>query len=773
MFKIFSKYNVSVLLLVLVVSLCSAIEAATVDITSFGAVGTGNEADASTNVTAFADAIAAAGDGGTVIAPPGVYYINAKIDLFQRENLTLDGYGATIKRVSTGNPSKMDMIGLYYGGDGCVIQGFSIDGNRSDSTSSPYSSGIVSLTAIDFTVKDCDIKNCSFDGVYITAEYMSSGAINRKKGYGTIDNCNITNNHRNGVSITDSSGGCVIKNSSFAGNDLHAIDVEPNFGHTKNHTIANCTFDDDNLVLYTTHQEHTLVWDVTVEDCNFVNGANLNCYASRNIVASNNTFLGGGAIFFNGFYPSQDGQGKITLAGNSVAGVTNNGINLLANSSFESWSSGIPNNWTGTGTGTYQIASSALRALDAATAVFLTATAGTATLKQAVSVTAGKHYTFGGYISREAISGSANPPYTSVNFLDAGNAILKSIDLRAYYEYAKYGIYEKAMAITQAPAGTVTAEVIVGVGNPGSFSAFFDGLFFYEGVGPDGGDLTLANEKVMRFDFGQQGDTPAPDYLHVDLMTTYGYDPNTDLTYGIFGPGTAGVTADDHSSWQTRKTPTDLTLTGLRFPNANFPYETGFELEVPNGTYLVTVFAGNVAWNNTGRIMMEGGGGAEGLRYSATDNPANLYMVDVFPDIDPGPGTSDGILTWTQDQNYTKHGALYFGQIKTWGYNNDNPYLSAAEGLYLQDQSVTITDGKLTVYGISYNGETEVLLNYIEVVKEPVLPPVNCNEVWQNDFGLSADLDQDCHVGLDDLGEFLNNWLVCNDPLEPGCIRNY
>ena len=767
MFKLFLKKGVSVSLFILVVLVCPVIEAATVNVASYGAVGTGNEANASVNVTAFANAIAAAGDGGTVIVPAGVYYMNGTISLAGRTNLTLDGYGATIKRVSTGNPDKMNMIEMYYGGDGCVIKGLTIDGNRSDDTSSPWSFGILILTAVDFVVKDCNIKNCSYDGILIDADYMQSGLINRKRCYGTIENCNITNNHRNGLAITDSSGGCVVKNCYFAGNDLFGLDIEPDRHHTTKHTITDSTFDGDHLSLYGSDPAKILVWDTTVEDCSFINGANFRCYGTRNITAANNTFSGGGTILFNGAYDTQDGQGKITLIGNSIEGVTNNGINLLTNASFDSWTNGTPNNWIAAGTGTYKIESSSMRALAGTMATHLTATSGTVALKQVISVTAGKQYTFGGYISRDAVSGTAYP-IISVNFLNSSNSVLKNVDLRAYYEYAKYGIYEKVMAITQAPTGAVSAEVIVGGENSGSFNAYFDGLFFFDGVGPDGGDLTLTGNKVMRFDLGRQGDTPAPDYIHVDSTTSYGYDANTGWTYGIFGT----ASEDYWGSWQTRNTPDELALNGLRFQNYDWDFLSGFELQVPNGTYLVTVFAGNIAWNNTGMIMMEGGGGPENLRYSVGVKSDNLYMVDVNPNKDIN-GDSDGYLTWTQDQNYEKHGALYYGRVATWGYNSNNPYFSAAEGLYLQDQPVTVTDGKLTVYGLTYDSEIQLLLNYIEVIKAPSLPPVSCSEVWQNGFGLSGDLNQDCHVDLRDIADFVANWLVCNDPDKLGCIRNY
>ena len=222
---------------------------------------------------------------------------------------------------------------------------------------------------------------------------------------------------------------------------------------------------------------------------------------------------------------------------------------------------------------------------------------------------------------------------------------------------------------------------------------------------------------TVKFDFGGTAATAAPGYIHVDETMVYGAQNIGGLDYGILG----SATADDWSGWWTRNTETSLALTGLRFTN-NWNMSTGFQMEVPNGTYTVTVFAGNIAWDNTGMIMMEGGGGGEGLRYSVGVKSDNLYMVDVNPNKDIN-GDSDGYLTWTQDQNYEKHGTLYYGRVPTWGYNGNHPYFSAAEGLYLQNQSVTVTDGTLWVGGVTYNGEAQLLLNYVEITGEGIVVP--------------------------------------------------
>ena len=750
--------------------------AATVNVVTHGAVGTGNEADAATNQTAFAAAIAAANSGDTVYFPPGVYYLDGDVSVptrgisVNKAGLTLDGYGATIKRV-TSDATSLVMIGWGWGDNGSVIQGLTIDGNRSVYEGGCF--GIYASHSTNLTIIDCSIINNSSDGIYISAEHDDTYGPNYKKGYATIENCTITNNYRNGLSITNSSGGCVVKNSDFKDNDLHGLDIEPEWHHTSNHLITGCTFDNDRLSLYGT-EPTARPWGITIEDCVFINGSELVSHLAMDITATNNTFTGaGGSIFFNGYYGGEFYSGKIALTGNSVEGITNNGINLLSNSSFDSWAAGTATSWAAVGTGTYIIESSEARALEGVKSAHLSAAGGTAELKQTIAITAGNYYTFGGYISRGPISGSTYPSI-SVKFLDGGSSVLKTVEVRAFYEYEKYAIYEKVMGIVEAPVGAVNAEMIVGSETSGSFDAYFDGLFFFEGVGPDGGDLTETDDKVMRFDFGQKPgvtpgfDSPAPGYIHVDSTTAYTFDPDTGLTYGVFGDANS-ISEFSHAAFQTRHSGTWLSVDGLRFNNADGLSSSGFELEVPNGTYLVTVAGGSISTNLKGYLVVEG----QAYFGDPNSENMNLYMVDVNPDQDGG-GVPDGFLTWTQDQKFGKHAPVsaLFG-VQTWGMGSvsiDQELYDAAEFLYLQDQPITVTDGKLTVYGVSTTEsgtEVSYLLSFLEVV---AVSPQNCNQVQEFGFGFLGDFNQDCVVDIADLVEMVNNWLVCNMPNDLNCI---
>ena len=266
------------------------------------------------------------------------------------------------------------------------------------------------------------------------------------------------------------------------------------------------------------------------------------------------------------------------------------------------------------------------------------------------------------------------------------------------------------------------------------------------------------NGEVWRFDFGRQGDTPASGYIHVDSTTTYGYDTDTGWTYGVVG---TVIDEDYWGAWWSRNTADELALNGLRFDNDGGGV-SGFELEVPNGEYLVTIGAGNAGWNITGKIYAEGG------FYSATVNSDNLYILDVNPDKLPPddptyPNEPDGYLTWTLSQDYEQHGVLYYGQIPTWGMNNQNPdYYMAAELLYLKNQPITVTDGKLTVFG---HGGSQVytLLNFLEVV------PNTCQGIIEAGYGLKGDLSSDCQIEVTDFALFAAKWQMCNDPADPNC----
>jgi len=59
-----------------------------------------------------------------------------------------------------------------------------------------------------------------------------------------------------------------------------------------------------------------------------------------------------------------------------------------------------------------------------------------------------------------------------------------------------------------------------------------------------------------------------------------------------------------------------------------------------------------------------------------------------------------------------------------------------------------------------------------EPISDTVQVTVNaptCEDVKNDGLNLANDLDGDCYVGLSDLKIILENYLMCNDPLDPSC----
>lgn len=51
--------------------------------------------------------------------------------------------------------------------------------------------------------------------------------------------------------------------------------------------------------------------------------------------------------------------------------------------------------------------------------------------------------------------------------------------------------------------------------------------------------------------------------------------------------------------------------------------------------------------------------------------------------------------------------------------------------------------------------------------------PESCSEAQTLGYGVSADLNKDCKVNLDDLAGFVGKWLNCNNPVNPDCYLSW
>ena len=208
-------------------------------------------------------------------------------------------------------------------------------------------------------------------------------------------------------------------------------------------------------------------------------------------------------------------------------------------------------------------------------------------------------------------------------------------------------------------------------------------------------------------------------------------------------------------SW-TERSASDLSLSYVSFPDEPPGGVAGFEVELLNGLYYVTVGGGNVGYDSSVRMAVEGN-----VYRADDDSKENLYILDVAPE----PVGSRGPLKWDLSQDLDKHGAPVSGRVRTWGAYESHPsYYTFAELLYLKDQIVEVTDGKLTIHGADVEGGG-FLLNFVEVVKMNIS---DCNNVWDNGFGLSPDLNEDCRVDMQDFAIMALDWAQCYDPNDLG-----
>ena len=223
---------------------------------------------------------------------------------------------------------------------------------------------------------------------------------------------------------------------------------------------------------------------------------------------------------------------------------------------------------------------------------------------------------------------------------------------------------------------------------------------------------------TVKFDFGPMGDTdhdgdviaPEPGYVGVAADTLYGAQDYYGLDYGIsLNGGSAG--ASEKSSWHTRSSRTSLAIDYVYVDDG-----ATFELEVPNGDYTVTLGGGNPAWDeNEVRLYMEG------VTYASTNPGAvndNVHILDVVP-LNRG---ADGYLTWTLEDK-EQHDAMSAYGIETWGGNNTHgpeDSFMHMEIAYLQEQTVTVDDGRLTIYGWKFDVGK---LNFLEVTGDGIPIP--------------------------------------------------
>ena len=161
----------------------------------------------------------------------------------------------------------------------------------------------------------------------------------------------------------------------------------------------------------------------------------------------------------------------------------------------------------------------------------------------------------------------------------------------------------------------------------------------------------------------------------------------------------------------------------------------------------------------------------------------------------PGAGKD---MTWNFDHGSTGDGLYYRQHDTTWSTKISNETsgwhvlrvahdVSAAfVRLWLDDVDAAFRNNAYTVmvdYG--YDGfaigaqssgiKKNFEIDFIRFADEYVpgaptgVKPADCAELRTQGYGIAADLNEDCYVNLEDLGVFVNNWLLCNDPTDQDC----
>lgn len=211
--------------------------------------------------------------------PEGVYHIDAVKDfggIVLTDNQTLI-MSPNAKLVAIKNSAKNSQVINVFGRSNITISGGQIVGERDShsGSSGEWGHGIAIFGGTNIFIKDIEISKCFGDGIYLglyngwddkgnKKEYLSNGI--------TIRNCNIHDNRRNNLSITDASN-VTVKNCKFSNArgtaPQYGIDIEPNRGKTcRNVTISDSTFRGNaGGTIQILGQLNAHVKDVTIKNC--------------------------------------------------------------------------------------------------------------------------------------------------------------------------------------------------------------------------------------------------------------------------------------------------------------------------------------------------------------------------------------------------------------------------------------------------------------------------------------------------------------------------
>jgi len=174
--------------------------------------------------------------------------------------------------------------------------------------------------------------------------------------------------------------------------------------------------------------------------------------------------------------------------------------------------------------------------------------------------------------------------------------------------------------------------------------------------------------------------------------------------------------------------------------------EPVFRVDVPNGTYTVDVWAGDMDFTRIVRMEISLDGGNNWILYGADQSQTPVV---------PLPGT---FMTTFADSGSP---GMFLQPIPEGKPNYyANYYMYAREFLQVRAE-LEVTQGHI-LFRI---GSPDRIFNAIEITEGGS----TCAEVVQAGLNPKTDLNNDCYVNQLDLDIFMSQWLQCTDPQDPLC----
>lgn len=174
------------------------------------------------------NAFLAAHTGKTVVIPPGMV-IDATAPITPPSNITIIGYGATLRNTALGANSVLISLASVAN---ILVCGMTFDGRKASFVSATeFRHNVWMENSDDIIFRDVYSHDAKGDGFYIGDNNVSANYCTNI----TLDNCRGLANHRNGLSIVAVDGMKVIggRYANQSGTSPQAgIDVEPNGANT-------------------------------------------------------------------------------------------------------------------------------------------------------------------------------------------------------------------------------------------------------------------------------------------------------------------------------------------------------------------------------------------------------------------------------------------------------------------------------------------------------------------------------------------------------------